>query len=282
MAEKGEPGLERWVYLELRLIADVGIIGLPNAGKSTLLAAVTNAQPKIADYPFTTLQPNLGIAELEEGRTIILADIPGLIEGAHDGVGLGSQFLRHIQRTRVLIHMLDASLEDPLADFSQVNSELALFDPELAEKPQIVALNKLDLPEASQRIEELTQKFQDHGRKVIPISALAREGLRELLFGALHALDQLEEQPEPQEEVPVYRFEESPTFEINREADGSWRITGEAIERAAAMTYWQYDEAIRRFQRLLGKLGVEDALREAGVKTGDTVRIGENELEWLT
>ncbi len=282
MAEKGEPGAERWIYLELRLIADVGIIGLPNAGKSTLLAAVTNARPKIADYPFTTLQPNLGVADLDGERTLILADIPGLIEGAHEGVGLGSQFLRHIQRTRVLIHMLDGASQDPLADFSQVNAELALFDPELVEKPQIVALNKIDLPQVAERLEDLSRSFQAYGHKIFPVSALARNGLRELLFAALHALDQLEETPDTPEEVPVYRYEQTPSFEISRDPDGAWRLSGGAIERAAAMTYWQYDEAVRRFQRLLGNLGIEDALRQAGVETGDTVRIGEHELEWLT
>jgi GTP-binding protein len=282
MAEKGEPGQERWVYLELKLIADIGIIGLPNAGKSTFLAAVTNAQPKIADYPFTTLQPNLGVADIDGETTLVLADIPGLIEGAHEGVGLGSQFLRHIQRTRVLIHMLDGAAEDPVADFSQVNAELALFDPELAQKPQIVALNKTDLPEASARVQELSERFKANGHLVHPISALARQGLRELLYAAKQALDNAELAPAPDEEVPVYRFEEKPAFVIERDPDGAWRLSGAAIERAAAMTYWQYDEAVRRFQRMLNTLGIEDALREAGVESGDTVRIGENELEWLT
>lgn len=282
MAEKGEPGTERWVYLELRLIADVGIIGLPNAGKSTLLAAVTNARPKIADYPFTTLQPNLGVVDIDGDRTLILADIPGLIEGAHEGVGLGSQFLRHIQRTRVLIHMIDGASPDPLADFSQVNAELALFDPQLAEKPQIIALNKIDLPQVAERLDALSRSFQAHGYEPMPVSALARSGLRELLFAALRALDQLEAMPAEPEEVPTYRFEEASSFNIGRDPDGAWRLSGKAIERAAAMTYWQYDEAVRRFQHLLNSMGIEDALRDAGVETGDTIRIGENELEWLT
>ncbi|MGD8634525.1 MAG: GTPase ObgE, partial [Anaerolineales bacterium] len=161
MAEKGEPGEEKWIELELRLVADVGIIGVPNAGKSTLLSAVTNAKPKIAAYPFTTLAPNLGVVELDIDATMVLADIPGLIEGAHEGVGLGFDFLRHIQRTRVLIHLVDGSAPDPIADFSQINTELSLFDERLATKPQVVAINKIDLPEVRERIPELKQAFTE-------------------------------------------------------------------------------------------------------------------------
>jgi GTP-binding protein len=255
---------------------------MPNAGKSTLLAAVTNARPKIADYPFTTLQPNLGVAELDDEVILVLADIPGLIEGAHAGEGLGFAFLRHIQRTRVLIHLIDGSSEDPVADLSQVNTELALFDERLSQKPMIVAINKLDLPQVKDRWENLEAKLREKGYDPFPISALAREGLRQLLLKAYEAL-QLAEPPElVPEELPVYRPEPDPAeFKIAREADGSWRVSGVAIERAAHMTYWEYDEAVRRFQRLLEHMGVEDALREAGAMSGDTVRIGEYELEWL-
>jgi GTP-binding protein len=282
MAEKGEPGHERELELELRLIADVGIVGVPNAGKSTLLAAVTKARPKIADYPFTTLQPNLGVAVLDDEITLVLADIPGLIEGAHLGVGLGFTFLRHIQRTRVLIHLIDGSTADPLADFSQVNSELALFDERLSSKPQIVAVNKLDLPEVKSRWTELQRAFQELGYTVYPISALAREGLLELLYAANEALQSAQPEEVQPEEIPVYRSEPDPTeFEISREADGGWRISGVSVERAAKMTYWEYDEAVRRFQRILEQLGVEQALREAGAQSGDSVRIGEYELEWI-
>jgi GTP-binding protein len=282
MAEKGAPGQERWLYLELRLIADVGIIGVPNAGKSTLLAALTKARPKIADYPFTTLQPNLGVAELDDEITMVLADVPGLIEGAHQGAGLGSIFLRHIQRTRVLIHLIDGSSVNPLADFSQINAELALFDERLAVKPQVVAINKLDLPEVKDRYPRLEKQFRQLGYKPLPISALARDGLRELMYTAYRLLQEAEPVELVEEELPVYKPGPAPDeFEVIREPDGSWRVKGVAVERAAEMTYWEYDEAVRRYQGLLARLGVEDALRAAGARSGDTVHIGEYELEWL-
>jgi len=280
MAERGEPGEDRSLLLELRLIADIGIVGAPNAGKSTLLAAVTRARPKIAEYPFTTLEPNLGVAELEDGRTLVLADIPGLIEGAHAGAGLGTAFLRHIQRTRVLIHLVDGAAADPLADYSQVNGEMALFDPALKRKPQVIAVNKMDLPEVAGRWEALQRSFLQAGVRPLAVSAIARRGLRELLFAADRALDQAPEAESPAE-MPVYRPEAEPTdFEILRDPDGSWRVRGKALERAAEMTYWEHEEAVRRFQRTLARLGVEKALREAGAQEGDTVRIGEYELEW--
>jgi GTPase len=280
MAERGEPGEERWLDLELRLIADVGIIGAPNAGKSTFLAAVTNARPKIAEYPFTTLQPNLGVVDQPDGPPIILADIPGLIEGAHQGVGLGYDFLRHIQRTRVLIHLLDGSSADPLADFAQVNSELALYDPDLAQKPQIVALNKIDLPDVRERIPDLHAAFASRGVSLRQVSALARQGLSPILTAARQALADLEP-VERVQDMPVYAPPPDPgDFHIDRQPDASWRVTGAAIERAAAMTYWEHDEAVRRFQRLMERLGVDHALREAGAQIGDTVHIGEYELEW--
>ena len=282
VAEKGEPGRERWLQLELRLIADIGIIGVPNAGKSTLLAAVTNARPKIAAYPFTTLQPNLGVVDLDHDISLVLADIPGLIEGAHQGAGLGFAFLRHIQRTRILIHLIDGASIDPVADFSQVNAELALFDQVLAAKPQVVAINKLDLPQVKSRWSELEEQFRRLGFQPLPISALAREGLKELLYQAHKTLQEVPPVEVAIEDLPVYRPEpDSTKFDIIREPDGGWRVSGEAIERAAEMTYWEYDEAVRRFQGLLARLGVEDTLREAGAQSGDTVRIGEHELEWL-
>jgi GTP-binding protein len=280
MAERGEPGEERRLKLELKLIADVGIIGVPNAGKSTLLAAVTNARPKIASYPFTTLTPNLGVANLDIDAQLILADIPGLIEGAHEGLGMGFNFLRHIQRTQVLIHLVDGTSDDPIADFSQVNSELALFDQHLAEKTQIVAVNKMDLPSVSEAWPGLETAFKKLGFRPFAISALARTGLDPLLWAAYHAREEVEQEP-VESKVPVYRFEEDPeAFEITREPDGAWRVQGKSIERAAAMTYWEYDEAVRRFQKVLEHLGVEQALKEAGTRNGDTVRIGEYELEW--
>jgi GTP-binding protein len=279
IAERGEPAEERDLRLELKLIADVGIVGVPNAGKSTFLAAVTNARPKIAPYPFTTLVPNLGVAELDLDTTLVLADIPGLIEGAHQGVGLGDAFLRHIQRTRVLIHLLDGLAEDPLADFSQINSELALFDTDLANKPQVVALNKMDLPDVQARWPAIEAQLQARGYKPHSISAVAGLNVRKLLFEAYHSLEQTPPVTAPVE-LPVYRVDTDPEhYEIERSDDG-WRVAGEAIERAAAMTYWEYDQSVRRFQRILHALGIEAALREAGVQPGDTVYIGEYELEW--
>jgi GTP-binding protein len=280
MAEHGEPGQAKWIRLELRLLADVAIVGAPNAGKSTLLAAVSNARPKIADYPFTTLEPNLGVVEFEDREPIVLADIPGLIEGAHAGVGLGSTFLRHIQRTRGLIHLVDGEADDPLADFSQTNNELALFDSGLRAKPQILAINKVDLPQVAARLPSLMAAFESIGQTPLAISGLARIGLDALISKAYDAIDRSVPVGK-KEEVPVYRPESDPTsFEIQREKDGTWRVSGDAIERAAQMTYWEYDEAVRRFQRLLTRLGVEQALRGVGVGSGDTVRIGDHELEW--
>ncbi len=278
-AEKGEPPQEKFLRLELKLLADVGIVGVPNAGKSSFLAAVTNAVPKIADYPFTTLEPNLGVANLDEDNSLILADIPGLIEGAHVGVGLGFDFLKHIQRTRVLIHVLNGLADDPLADFSQINSELALFDPKLAKKPQVVVFNKMDLPDVRERWQGIKKKLEKFGYHPIEISAATHENLMPVLWKAHQLLQTVEEEPvEP--EIPVYKPEADPRdFTIVREGSG-WRIKGTSIERAAAMTYWEHDGSRRRFQRLLEKLGIDDALRKEGVSEGDSIFIGEFELEW--
>lgn len=279
IAEKGAPGEEKTLRLELKLIADIGIVGVPNAGKSTLLAALTNAKPRIANYPFTTLEPNLGVAALDEDTSLVLADIPGLIEGAHTGKGLGHDFLRHIQRTRVLIHLLDGMAEDPLADFTQINSELALFDTQLAAKPQIVALNKMDLPDVQTRWPELQAGLAKLGvTEPLAVSAVSGQDVRRLLGRAAEALRAL---PEPvAEELPIYRPETDPTeFDIRREGDG-WRLSGPSLERAAAMTYWEHDQSVSRFQRILRQLQVDVAMREKGVRDGDTVYIGEYELEW--
>ncbi len=278
-AERGEPSEIKDLRLELKLIADVGIIGQPNAGKSSLLAAVTNAQPKIANYPFTTIEPNLGVAALDEDTQLILADIPGLIEGAHEGVGLGYAFLRHIQRCRVLIHLLDGSIENPLSDYSQINSELALFDPRLAEKQQVVVINKIDLPEVQESIKKIKAAFKKKGLDVMVISALARQDLKPVLWKARELLDQAPE-PERPVDLPVYKPDEDASkFTVNREEEG-WRVSGKSIERAAAMTFWEMEESVRRFQRLMERLGVDDALREAGIQEGDTVLISDYEFEW--
>ncbi len=279
LAEKGEPGAEKHLKLELRLIADVGIIGMPNAGKSSFLAAVTNATPKIADYPFTTLVPNLGVVQLDDETTLVLADIPGLIEGAHAGVGLGDAFLRHIQRTRVLIHVLDGTAEDVFADFSQINSELALFDRALKKKPQVVVVNKMDLPSAADRIETIKKKFKGIGIQIYPISALARQDLIPVLWKAKQLLDATVVEMKT-ENIPVYRPESKEvTFKIKKLTD-RWVISGAAVERAAAMTFWENFESIRRFHRILDAMGVVETLNERGIKEGDTVVINDHELVW--
>jgi GTP-binding protein len=280
-AEKGEPGEERRLRFELKLIADVGIIGVPNAGKSTLLAALTHARPKIAPYPFTTLEPNLGVAEIDELTTIVLADIPGLIEGAHQGLGLGHDFLRHVQRTRVLIHLLDGLSADPVADYSQINSELALFDPNLAKKPQIVALNKIDQPDVQGRLTEIREAMKEHGVELVTVSALARTNMRELLLAAAAQVAKTPPLEEVAPPMPVYRPKEDPhEFTVAREGTNTWRLSGAGIERAAAMTYWEHAGAVRRFQKIMETLGVDEALRKAGVQEGDTVCIADFELEW--
>jgi len=281
-AERGEPHEEKALRLELKLIADIGIIGLPNAGKSTLLSVLTNAKPKIGAYPFTTLEPNLGVANIDDDTTVVMADIPGLIEGAAEGAGLGHDFLRHIQRTRVLIHMIDGQSEDPLADFSQINTELSLFDTKLAKKPQIVVLNKIDQPDVLERLAEITSSFKEKKIDLITASAMARTNTRDILISAYKQLQELPAEVLEVEALPVYKPDVDPNqFEVIREEEtGDWRITGVAIERAAKMTYWEHDGSIRRFQKLMIHLGVDKALRNAGIQEGETVYIGDFELEW--
>ena len=280
-AEKGEPAQEKHIRLELKLIADIGLIGIPNAGKSTLLSVLTNARPKIAAYPFTTLEPNLGVANIDDDTTVVLADIPGLIEGASQGAGLGHDFLRHIQRTRVLVHLLDGLSEDPVADYSQINSELSLFDPNLARKPQLVVLNKIDQPEVQERLADIQREFKKLGVELMTISALARTNTRELLVKAYQKLAETPPLEDVELPLPVYKPKDDPReFVVTREGGNEWRISGVAIERAALMTYWQHDGSLRRFQKIMETLGIDEALRNAGIQEGDTVAIGEFELEW--
>ncbi|MAU11284.1 MAG: GTPase ObgE [Anaerolineaceae bacterium] len=281
VAEKGAPGKEMWITLELKLIADVGIVGVPNAGKSTLLSVISNAKPKIAAYPFTTLEPNLGVVTYDD-QELVFADIPGLIEGAHMGVGLGHSFLRHVQRTRMLLHVLDGSAEDPLADYSQIRSELALYDDELGSRPEIVAFNKMDLPQAQERWSQIQAKLEDQGVEAIPISAATQQDVKHLIQQVFEEMAQLPvRSSKVAEALEVYQLEDNETiFDIERGPEGEYLVTGERIERAAAMTHWDYEEAIQRFQKILETLGVTEALKQAGVESGDTVFIGDYELEW--
>ena len=279
IAEKGEPATERTLRLELKLIADVGIVGVPNAGKSTLLSVATNAKPKIASYAFTTLEPNLGVAALDDFTTFVMADIPGLIEGAHLGVGLGHDFLRHVQRTRVLVHMIDGLSIDPIGDYIQINAELSLFDPELGKKPQLVVLNKMDIPDVADIAPLLEKEFNDMGVEVMTISAVANQNVRPLLYKVFELIAALPA-PSFEDELPIYTMESDPNYFEIEEVEEGWVVHGQAIERAAAMTYWEHDQAIDRFQRILETIGIDKALKEAGVEVGDTVFIGEVELEW--
>lgn len=280
IAERGEPGEERWLTLELKLIADVGIVGVPNAGKSTLLAAVSSARPKIANYPFTTLQPNLGVVDMGEYRTMILADIPGLIEGAATGTGLGHEFLRHIERTRVLIHLLDGAAADPLEDWAMINQELALYDARLEEKPQIVVLNKIDLADALAWEPLLEEQIVKAGYQFCSISAVTGDGVQKMLYRVQEILQTVAEPVLHSKEPYVLRpAPDEDAFTIDR-LDKGWRVQGRRIERVAAMTYWEFEATTRRFQQILQSMGISDALVEAGISSGDIVYIGDQELEW--
>ncbi len=280
IAERGEEGQSRWLVLELKLLADVGIVGCPNAGKSTLLAAVSAARPKIADYPFTTLTPNLGVVAVGD-RDFVVVDIPGLIEGAHAGAGLGHDFLRHIERTRVLIHLLDGASSDPLRDLDSINQELELFNPRLASKPQLVVLNKMDLPQARELWPLIEEDLERREVPACSISAGTGLGVREMLNRVLRLLDSLPQEEEAaREEMAIFRPQEDDQgFTVSEEKDG-FRIKGRRVERLVARTDWRYEEGVRRLHRALERMGVTEALEEAGVREGDTVYIGETELEW--
>ncbi|MDY7041505.1 MAG: GTPase ObgE [Chloroflexota bacterium] len=280
LAEKGETGEERWLYLELKLIAGAGIVGMPNAGKSTLLSVVSAARPKIADYPFTTLEPNLGVVAVDESATFVLADLPGLIEGASQGAGLGHEFLRHVERTHLLIHLLNGGASDPLADYEAINEELALFSSDLAGKPQIVVLNKMDLPQAQALWPALQAEMKSRHLEAMSISAATGEGVNELMRRVADLLAELPQPASPVEVEVITLPPDEDVFSITSEGSGVWRVHGIRIERAAQMTNWDYSEAIERFHRILVGLGIAEALQEAGVSEGDTVYVGDIELEW--
>ncbi|HLI87965.1 MAG TPA: GTPase ObgE [Ktedonobacteraceae bacterium] len=293
-AQKGEPGEERWITLELRLVADVGLVGYPNAGKSTLLSVVTAARPKVADYPFTTLVPNLGVVEVGQPRqgdgfSFVLADIPGLIEGAARGAGLGHEFLRHIQRTRLLIHMLDGAApeRDPWQDFLAINRELHEYDERLASRPQIVVLNKMDLPEAQERWPALKARAEAEGYPVFAISAAAGQGTDRLMQFAAQRLQEIQQEEAEQAAAaavdetqgPVLRPQPEDAFTVSKE-DDTYVVRGKRVERVVSMTNQESEEGLDRLQVTLEKMGVFKALEEAGVKPGDLVRFGKVEMYW--
>lgn len=295
IAELGEPGEEYWLRLELRLIADVGLVGLPNAGKSTLLASSTRARPKIADYPFTTLQPNLGVVEVggQGGESFVMADIPGLIEGAAAGHGLGHEFLRHVRRTKLLVHVLDASggLEgrNPLDDFRKINAELFEFDPEMARKPMVVALNKVDLVEARDNLSMLKDALGQENYALFEISAATGEGVtalhRELASRMRQIRESEAEEKRMQAEKPrrrVYTIGDvdERAWEIARVEQDRFVVSGVGIERFTKMTNFDQWESAERFQRVLDRAGINDELSKMGIEEGDTVQIGDFEMAW--
>jgi GTP-binding protein len=277
-AERGEPGERAHLRLELRLLADCGIIGVPNAGKSTLLSVVSSARPKIADYPFTTLEPQLGVVRVSEDESFVMVDVPGLVEGAHTGTGLGDLFLRHVERTRVLLHLLDGAkpLAEILDDKATIEKELGAWNPRLLEKPTLLVLNKLDLPDARESFVELQRRFGE----IRGISAATHQGVRELVGEAwgVIASAPLPQIVEPQSVRIELRSPE--LFAIERQADGTFVVSGERVERLAAMTKFDSDEGLARFERVLAKMGVEKRLVELGVEPGDTVRIGPYEFTY--
>jgi GTPase len=283
IAEAGDPGESRTLRLELKLLADVGLVGKPNAGKSTLLSVTTAATPQIADYPFTTLQPNLGVVALDTDATFVMADLPGLIEGASQGKGLGHEFLRHIERTRVLIHLLDGAALDPLDDFRSINAELAEFGHGLIDKPQIVAINKLDVPGVREMLPDYEVALAEMGYdRVIAISALTHENTRELM-GRTYQL--IQETPDPVLARPTPAVIR-PNFEdemlrVGQVAEGIWRVKCGRIERAVRRARTEYHEGVLRLHRYLDNQGVLQALRNAGIQEGDTVRIADFEFDWI-
>jgi GTP-binding protein len=286
-AEKGYRGQKRDIILELKLLADVGLVGFPNVGKSTILSIATGARPKIANYHFTTLEPNLGVMELGQNRSMVLADIPGLIEGAHKGAGLGHDFLRHIERTRLLIHVLDASGSegrDPVEDFWKINKELEGYSKQLAERPQIIAANKMDIPQARENIGKIRKALEGSGYEVFEISAATNSGINKLMqraYEVSNSLRQKEQQDiEQTDEIRYYRFKKDEPYRIIRD-DNGFVIEGEWIERFIEGINVNEDESLKYFQKTIRKRGIIDELKKLGIDDGDTVRIGDIEFEYF-
>lgn len=290
LSENGEPGQERNVQLELKVLADVGLVGFPSVGKSTLLSVVSAARPKIAAYHFTTIVPNLGMVDAGDGRSFVMADLPGLIEGASQGVGLGHQFLRHIERTRVIVHVIDMSGSEgrvPYEDYMAINNELEQYNLRLIERPQIIVANKMDMPDAEENLNEFKTKIAED-IPVFPISAVTKTGLRELLLAIADKLETTPEFPlneileQEDEDTVLYKYvAEEPDFEISREPDGTFVLSGAKIERLFTMTNFERDASISRFARQLRAMGVDEALRKRGAKDGDIVRLLDYEFEFM-
>lgn len=290
LSENGEPGQERNVQLELKVLADVGLVGFPSVGKSTLLSVVSAARPKIAAYHFTTIVPNLGMVDAGDGRSFVMADLPGLIEGASQGVGLGHQFLRHIERTRVIVHVIDMSGSEgrvPFDDYVAINNELEQYNLRLMERPQIIVANKMDMPDAEENLKEFKTKIAED-IPVFPISAVTKTGLRELLLAIADKLETTPEFPlneileQEDEDTVLYKYvAEEPDFEISREPDGTFVLSGTKIERLFTMTNFERDASISRFARQLRAMGVDEALRKRGAKDGDIVRLLDYEFEFM-
>lgn len=286
-AEKGEPGEHRFVRCELKVLADCGLVGFPSVGKSTLISAVSACRPKIAAYHFTTLVPNLGVVEVPDGRSFVMADLPGIIEGASQGAGLGLQFLRHIERCRVIVHVIDmAGVDgrDPLDDYVKINDELKEYKMNLSKRPQIVVANKMDMPEAISNLKRFKEKYPDV--EILPISALTKEHLNELLYKIADLLDVTESfsllEDDETDEVVNYKFEEEEKpYTIRRDSDGVYVIEGAKLKKLFEMTNIENDTAMRRFARQLRSFGVDDELRRLGVQNGDTVRIFDYVFEFV-
>ena len=295
IAENGEPGEERNLTLELKLMADVGLVGFPSVGKSTLLSITSKAKPKIADYHFTTLAPNLGVVETKDHRSFVMADLPGLIEGASQGVGLGHQFLRHIERTKVIVHVVDMSAtdgRDPHEDYKIINQELGEYNMRLLERPQIVVANKMDIPAAQENLEEFKAELAANGEEVdiVEISAFTRTNVDNLLYKISDILDstdsnmlyELDTEEESMENRVLYKHKpKDETFKITRDDTGAYVVSGPGIERAFLMTDFNRDASVRRFAQQMRSMGVDDALRERGCKNGDTVKILKGEFEFV-
>jgi GTPase len=284
-SEKGEPGDEHWLNLELKLLADVGLVGFPNVGKSTLISRVSAAKPKIADYHFTTLTPNLGVVDLEDGESFVMADIPGLIEGAHTGAGLGHEFLRHTERTRLIIHVLDVSgseERDPLEDHAAIMQELQLYKSELANRPQVIAANKMDIPGSEENLERLKAALGEQ-YQIFPISAATGEGTRPLIFRVGELLKEIiEREPAPVvvEEPRLVKAEAKERFKLSMDEE-VFVVSGRELERHLAMTNFDTEGGLRRFQNILKVMGIDKALREAGAMPGSKVRIADLEFDYV-